>query len=162
MSAIIAVRSFLNHSSTPNSELFKSGPERSTLFKEIPWCCALESNTTRICPGFCGWYTPKMGKYQHSSSSWIGGAFSAWWFWKSYFMKAENCSFISGFLLSARRKELRRDKACSRLFGSDGLGDLNGKGTTQFFCSSWWTFACMIFLKEHGRFVIIFSSVKYL
>ncbi len=62
-------------------------------------------------------------------------------------MKTENCSFISGFLLSVRRKELRRDKACSRLFGSNGLGDLNGKGATQFFCSSWWNSACMIFKK---------------
>ena len=101
--------------------------------REMPFCCALESKTTLIWPGFGD------GRLRRSASTNTllhssGGAGSAWLLSKFFFMKAMNCSFISGLLSKLRRSELRRVSACSRLLGRGCLGILNGRRSHPAVC----------------------------
>ncbi len=136
MSAVTAISSLLKRSKTPKRLLFKSGPERRTSFKEMPCVCALESKTTLIWPGFCGWYTPKIGKYQYSWPSRRGGTTSAWSRSKMFCMKVTKWDFISGFFSNVRNREVRRVNTWSLLLGSRWRGVLNGSGATQLLLSS--------------------------
>lgn len=140
MSAVIATRSFLNRSSMPKRELFRSGPERSTLFREIPWCCALKSNTTRICPSFCRWCTPRMGKYQHSSSSWIGGTLSE----KE---RQKTVLLYRGFYSTCVVKNQGETKLVPNYLGVMVWVTLMAKEPPSIFSSFWWNAVCMIFKK---------------
>ena len=78
MSAVIATASRRNRNNTPSNRFVRSGPFKSTSFKETPANFAEESNTTLTFPGFFGWYTPKKGRYQRSLPVGNGCAISAW------------------------------------------------------------------------------------
>ena len=58
MSAINATCSFLNLNNTPTIWLARSGLDMSSVLIDIFAYWALQSKTTLIFPGFCGWYTP--------------------------------------------------------------------------------------------------------
>lgn len=64
MSATKVTVSWRKHNRTPSRLFVRSGPESSTLFRDVPLVSAAESETTRILSGFWGWYTPKWGRHQ--------------------------------------------------------------------------------------------------
>ena len=78
-------------------------------------------------------YTPKIGKYQHSSPYSSGGADSACSLSKIFCMKATKYYFISGLFSSVRCSEVRQRKACSLLWRSRCLCVRNGIGATKLF-----------------------------
>ena len=64
MSATKPSMSCRKRSRTPSRLFVRSGPESSTLFRDVLLVSAAESKTTRILSGFWGWYTSKWGRYQ--------------------------------------------------------------------------------------------------
>lgn len=66
-----------HQNSKQESKLFRSGLVRIPSLTETPQYLELESNTTLIWPGFCGWNAAKAGRYQHSSLCPSGGGSSA-------------------------------------------------------------------------------------
>lgn len=112
ISAVMAPGSRLKHNRTPNRLLFKSGPVSSTSFSDTPWWRELELNTTLICLGLHGWYTPNVGKYQHSSLSCRGRASSAWWWLKIFCINATMLLHLRPFI----KRMTKRDETAQGLF----------------------------------------------
>lgn len=121
-------------------------------FSDVSQYFALDSNTTRMLPGFFGWYTPVVDRYQHSSFSSCGGAASACLLSNIYFMNVRNWSFNSGFHSSIFTSEVKRVKTCSWLLERCCRGTLKGRGATQLFNVSLYISLCMISKK------VVFST----
>lgn len=98
MLAVMVTTSLQKHMMTPNRLFLRSGPESRRLFKDTPSSWPLQSKTTCIWFAFLGWYTPNVGKYQHSLSCINGGASSACTLSNIFCMNEKKLSFISGFL----------------------------------------------------------------
>lgn len=101
----------------PLSKLFKSSSISGTLFGDVPWNYALQWNITPTWPGVSGWYTPKMGRCHHFSSSSSAGA-SSLPYPNIASRNATKCSRICSFFSRVRRSERRRDWDSSVSFGS--------------------------------------------
>lgn len=101
--------------------------------REIPPSCALESNMTWL----LGVVHPRNGKVPTLFLFVQGGVLPLHVHFQNIAPWRQTIySFISGFLFSVRCKEWRWERAWVWLFGRHGLGDLNGRGAIQLFCSS--------------------------
>ncbi len=89
------------------------------------------TKTTLIWPGLCEWNTPKVGEYQHYSSSPSDGAAMAWSFSNIFPMKATYCCCISVLQFKLCWSDAKHLTACSRLLGKCRLGCRNGSRATQ-------------------------------
>lgn len=130
LSAMSPMLSSLNRSRTPRRLFVKSGSVRRTLFSDTLLHWADEWNTILTWSGFFGWYTLKIGKNQHSSSSFNGGASSACFTSNIRCIKVSACSHLNGFFFRLLSSIVAHFNACSLLSGGLYIGSRNGNGAT--------------------------------